>query len=275
MLNPAAKVKLAKIAQQTRRYILEMIHHAGGGHPAGALGMTEIFTTLYFTDVLNHRPTEPDWSDRDRVILSNGHICPVLYATLAQAGYFPVDELMTFRVFGSRLQGHPHLGSLPGIENTSGPLGQGLSQAVGLALGLKMDGLSNHVFAVLSDGEHQEGQTWEAYMFAAKNQLSNLTIMIDNNNIQIGGFTSAIMPIDPLKHKLASFGWSVAEINGHDHTQIYQSLSNAKDQTEPTVIIAHTTPGKGVSFMENNPYWHGKAPSDIEYHQAIAELNHE
>ena len=271
-ISPEIVSHLRSIARQIRLQVLKMIFVAGGGHPAGSLGMTDVFTTLYFTDVLNHRPTQSDWSDRDRVILSNGHICPVLYATLANVGYFPIEELKTFRMVGSRLQGHPHLCSLPGIENTSGPLGQGLSQAVGLALGLRMDGKNNHVFAILSDGEHQEGQTWEAYMFAAKNKLTNMTVIIDSNNIQIGGFTSEIMPIEPLKYKLASFGFDVAEVDGHDFDQLHRALANSTNPTNPTAIICHTTPGKGVSFMENNPYWHGKAPNREQYQQAVEEL---
>jgi len=261
-----------KIAAQIRQQIIEMIYSAQSGHPAGSLGMTDVFTVLYFGQILKFKPQEPFWEERDYLILSNGHICPVLYACLAKAGFFAETELKTFRQFNSRLQGHPHLGSPPGVENTAGPLGQGLSQAVGVALGLKMEQKTNHVFCVTSDGEHQEGQTWESYMLAAKYKLNNLTVLIDRNQIQIGGPTEEIMPIEPLKYKLASFGFDVAELDGHNFEQLVANLKQTKKQLAPTAIICHTIPGKGVSFMENNFDWHGKAPNQNEFEQAMKEL---
>lgn len=249
-----------------------MLVHAGSGHSAGPLGMTDVFTALYF-GVLKHRPHQPQWEGRDYVILSNGHICPVLYATLAEAGYFQRKEVLTLRDFGSRLQGHPHLGSLPGVENTSGPLAQGLSQAAGLALGLRMGRKPNRVYCVTSDGEHQEGQTWEAYMFAAKNRLTNLTVLIDRNNIQIDGHTEDVMPLHSLEAKLQSFGWQVFEVDGHNIEAIIDVLHQAQAiQEQPTVIVCNTIPGKGVNFMENNYLWHGKPPNAAEAKQALREL---
>ncbi len=265
-----SEAELQRTATAIRRSIITMLAHAQSGHPAGALGMTDVVTTLYYT-VLNHKPEEPTWSERDFVVLSNGHICPVLYAVLARTGYFPQTELMSLRKMHSRLQGHPHKGSLPGIENTSGPLGQGLSQAAGLALAHKMDGKPNRVFCLMSDGEHQEGQTWEAYLFAAKNKLRNITVLVDRNYIQIDGYTEEIMPLDPLKEKIQSFGWEVREVDGHSFTQITQALTEQHSE-KPTAIICHTTPGKGVSFMENKPEWHGKPPTHAEAEQALKEL---
>ncbi len=249
-----------------------MLLKAGSGHSAGPLGMADVFTALYFA-VLKHRPNQPDWEGRDRVILSNGHICPVLYATLAEAGYIPKKEVMTLRQFGSRLQGHPQLGSPPGVENTSGPLGQGLSQAAGLALGLRMDSKPNRVYCLLSDAEQQEGQTWESYMFAAKNRLTNLTALIDRNNIQIGGHTEDVMPIHSLQAKIESFGWKVLEVDGHNIEAVIDVLHQAHAiHDQPTAIICNTIPGKGVSFMENNYNWHGKPPKGQEAEEALRQL---
>ncbi|MDP3733314.1 MAG: transketolase, partial [Candidatus Daviesbacteria bacterium] len=207
--------KLEEKANLIRQDIIKMLLEAGSGHSAGPLGMADIFTALYF-NVLNHDSTKPDWQERDRLVLSNGHICPVLYATLAHAGYFPVSELKTLRKLGTRLQGHPHRGVLPGIETTSGPLGSGLSQACGMALAGLMDKKKWWVYCLTSDGEHDAGNTWEAVMFAGKNKLNNLTVIIDRNNIQIDGFTEGVMPLEPLKEKYEAFGWYVLEIDGHN-----------------------------------------------------------
>lgn len=248
-----------------------MIAQAGSGHPAGSLGMTDIFTVLYL-DILDHRPKNPSWNKRDYLLLSNGHICPLLYTALAKTGYFPASKLNNLRKIGSKLQGHPHFGSLPGVENSSGPLGQGISQACGLALSLKIDQKDNHVFCVMSDGEQQEGQTWEAYQLAAKYELNNLTAIIDRNFIQIEGPTEKIMPLDSLSNKIVSFGWKVVEMDSHDFNQITDRLQQAKKSNKPTAIIAHTTPGKGVSFMENKSKWHGKAPNEQQTQLALDQL---
>ena len=259
-------------ANQIRQDIIKMLLEAGSGHSAGPLGMADIFSALYF-DVLNIDPKKPTWPERDRLVLSCGHICPVLYATMAHRGYFPVEELMTLRKFGTRLHGHPHNLELPGIENSSGPLGQGLSQAIGMALSAKLDNKKWRTYAVLSDGEHDEGQTWEAIMFAGKNELHNLTAVIDRNNIQIDGFTEDVMPLEPLADKYRSFNWHVLEIDGHNFEDIIAAFRHAKAVFEkPTVIIAHTIPGKGVDFMENDYHWHGKVPKSDEARLAIKEL---
>ncbi|MEK7202319.1 MAG: transketolase [Patescibacteria group bacterium] len=259
-------------ANEIRQAIIKMLLEAGSGHSAGPLGMADIFTALYF-EVLNIDPKKPDWPDRDRLVLSCGHICPVLYTTLAHRGYFPVEELMTLRKFGTRLHGHPHNLALPGIENSSGPLGQGLSQACGMALAAKLDKKKWRTYAVLSDGEHDEGQLWEAVMFAGKNELHNLTAVIDRNNIQIDGFTEDVMPLEPLADKYRAFNWHVLEIDGHNFEDIIGAFRHAKAVFEkPTVIIAHTIPGKGVDFMENDYHWHGKVPKSDEAKLALKEL---
>lgn len=263
---------LEEKANRIREDIIKMLLAAGSGHSAGPLGMADIFTTLYF-HVLSHNPKKPFWADRDRLVLSNGHICPVLYATLAHAGYFPVAELKTLRQLGTRLQGHPHRGSLPGIETTSGPLGSGLSQAIGFALAGKLDGKKYRTYCLTSDGEHEEGNTWEAVMFAGKNKLSNITAIMDRNNIQIDGYTENVMPLEPIRKKYEAFNWHVLEINGHDFHQIISACAEAKAIYEkPTMIIAHTIPGKGVSFMENDYLWHGKPPKADEAKAALKEL---
>ncbi len=264
--------KLRLIANTLRQDIISMIAEAGSGHPAGSLGMADVFTALYF-NALKHDPKNPDWAERDILVLSNGHICPVRYAAMAESGYFPAKELMTLRKFGSRLQGHPHRGSLPGLETTSGPLGCGISQAAGMALALRMDGKKNHVYCITSDGEHDEGNTWEAVMFANKMQLGNLTVIIDRNNIQIDGFTEEVMPLEPLREKYEAFGWRVVEVDGHETKSVIEALNERNDK--PTCIIAHTTPGKGVSFMENAPEWHGKAPNREQAQKALKELQEE
>jgi transketolase len=263
---------LEEKAAQIREDIIKMLVAAGSGHSAGPLGMADIFTALYF-HILNHRPHEPNWPGRDRLVLSNGHICPALYATLARSGYFPVSELKTLRKLGSRLQGHPHRGSLPGAETTSGPLGSGLSQAIGFGLAAKLNREKHHIYCLMSDGEHQEGNTWEAIMFAGKNKLSNVTAIMDRNNIQIDGYTENVMPLEPIRKKYESFGWHVLEINGHDFHQIISACAEAKAIYEkPTMIIAHTIPGRGVDFMENDYTWHGKPPKPEEAKVALKEL---
>jgi transketolase len=256
-----AKIKqMEHEANLIRQNVIAMLVEAGSGHSAGPLGMADIFTAFYF-HILNHDPKHPHWSDRDRLILSNGHICPVQYATLAHAGYFPVKELLTLRKLNSRLQGHPHRGSLPGVETTSGPLGSGLSQAIGVALAAKMDNKRYHTYALLSDGEHNEGNLWEAVMFAGKQKLSNLTAIVDRNNIQIDGYTEDIMPLEPFRAKYESFNWHVLEVSGHDIPAIVGAVNEARAIYEkPTVIIAHTIPGKGVEYMENDYKWHGTPP---------------
>lgn len=257
--------QLAKTANQIRQDIIKMLVSAGSGHSAGPLGMADIFTALYFS-VLNHKPKDPDWEERDLLVLSNGHICPVRYATMANAGYFPRSELKTLRKFGSRLQGHPERTKLPGLETTSGPLGSGLSQAAGMAKALAMDGDSKRwVYCLMSDGEQNEGNTWEAAMFAAKYKLSHLTAITDRNNIQIDGPTETIMPLENLRDKWEAFGWYVLEIDGHNITQIIDACQQAKAiENRPVMIIAHTIPGKGVDFMEYDYRWHGNPPGTLE-----------
>jgi len=264
--------RLDKIANNIRRSVVQMLHAAKSGHSAGSIGLADIFTALYF-GIINHDPKNPEWPNRDRVVLSNGHVCPVMYAAMAEAGYFPKEELLTLRKLGSRLQGHPHRGTLPGIENSSGPLGQGLSIAVGMALFAKRRRKSWRTYCVCSDGEHNEGQVWEAVMAAAKFKLGNLTAIMDRNNIQIDGFTEDVMPLEPLAEKYRAFGWHVLEVDGHNIAQLMKACSEAKHVIErPTMIIAHTVPGKAISFMEFLTEWHGKPPSDTERDQALAEL---
>jgi transketolase len=267
------KVKeLEEKANQIRESIIEMLVEAGSGHSAGPLGMADVFTALYF-HILKHDPKNPGWPERDRLVLSNGHICPALYAAMAHSGYFPVKELKTLRKLGTRLQGHPHRSALPGLETTSGPLGSGLSQAVGMAIAAKMDGLKNYIFCLMSDAEQQCGQTWEAAMLAGREKLWNLIAVIDRNNIQIDGFTEDILPLEPLRQKYEAFNWRVIDINGHDFNEINSAVEEAKSVYEkPALIIAHTIPGKGVSFMERKFEWHGKPPKPEEAKKALAEL---
>ncbi len=264
--------KLNLIANDIRQDIIRMLLEAGSGHSGGPLGMADVFTALYF-NILKHDPKKPDWIERDYVVLSNGHICPVLYATLAHAGYFPKKELMTLRKLGSRLQGHPHRTALPGLETTSGPLGSGLSQAAGITYGLQMDNKKNRVFCLMSDGEFNEGQTWEALLFVGKNKLHRLTAIIDRNNIQIDGHTEDIMPLEPLREKLESFNWNVIEVDAHNIPEVIDVCNQASAVFEkPTIIIAHSIPGKGVSFMEEEPEWHGKPPNEEQAKEALRQL---
>ena len=267
------KLKVLELtANRLREDVITMVSRAGSGHVGGALGMADIFAAFYF-HVLHHDPKKPDWSDRDRLVLSNGHICPVQYAALAHAGYFPIEELKTLRQLGTRLQGHPHRGALPGVETTSGPLGSGISQSIGIALAAKLDGKKYRVYCLTSDGEHQEGNTWEAIMFAGKNRLSNLTVVVDRNNIQIDGFTENVMPLESLRAKYESFNWHVLEINGHSFEDIIAAVAEVHAIYEkPTVIIAHTIPGKGVSFMENDYKWHSKQFKPAEAQKALSEI---
>lgn len=263
---------LALMANTIRQDVLRALNTAGSGHPGGSLGMADIFTILYF-HAMQHDPKNPSWDGRDRLVLSNGHICPVLYATMAHAGYFSVEELMTLRQLGSRIQGHPHRTALPGLETSSGPLGSGLSQASGMALAAKRDGKTHTVYVLTSDGEHQEGNHWEAVMFAAKYKLNNLIQIMDRNRIQIEGNTEDVMPLDPVKEKYEAFNWHVIEVNGHDYAGIIDAITQAKQvKDKPVLINAETTPGKGVSFMEGSYKWHGKAPSNEELEKALTEL---
>ncbi len=264
-------IELQTLAKEARVKVLNMIDRAQSGHPAGSLGLTEIMVSLYF-EVLNIRPNQPQWPKRDYLFLSNGHICPILYACLNMRGFFPAIQLQTLRQINSKLQGHPKFGLLSGIENTSGSLGQGLSQACGLALALKRDHQPNRVFCIMSDGEQQEGQIWESYQFINKYQLNNLVSIIDRNQIQIEGMTESVMPLNDLEDKLHGFGLNVIQIDGHHFPAIMSGFYQASLSTNPCVIIANTTPGKGVSFMENNYQWHGKVPNKTELAQAIKEL---
>lgn len=259
-------------ANEIRLDIITSLLEAGSGHSAGPLDLAEIFTALYFS-VMRHDPKNPKWEERDRLVLSCGHVCPVLYATLAEAGYFPKEELKTLRKLGSRLQGHPHNLALPGVENSSGPLAQGSSQAVGMALALRMDHSKSRVFLVMSDGEQNEGQIWEAVMLAGKEKLHNLTAIIDRNNIQIDGYTEDVMPLEGLRAKYEAFNWHVLEVDGHNLRDIIDAYNEARAIYEkPTVIIAHTIPGKGVDFMEGKFEWHGKPPNAEEAKIALHEL---
>ncbi|HAT68049.1 MAG TPA: transketolase [Candidatus Yonathbacteria bacterium] len=270
------KIKFLEVkANDIRKSIIESLVEAKSGHTAGPLGMADIFTAFYF-HILKQDPKNPSWEDRDRVVLSNGHICPVLYAAMAHAGYFPIEELKTLRKFGSRLQGHPHREFLPMLETSSGPLGQGLSQAVGMALVDRLDRGQNSnrtVYCFLGDGELNEGQIWEAAMLAGKEKLHNLVAIIDRNNIQIDGFTENIMPLEPLALKWAAFGWHVLEIDGHNMEAIVDAVNQARAIFEkPSVIIAHTIPGKNVDMFEFDYKWHGNPPNKEQGEKALAEL---
>lgn len=274
VLTEAKRLEIQETANAMRQSIIDMLVAAGSGHTAGSLGMADVFAVLYFK-TLRHDPHNPSWDDRDRIVLSNGHICPVLYAAMAHAGYFPKSELLTLRKFGSRLQGHPHREFLPYLDTSSGPLGSGLSQAVGMAIADQISGATSRrrIYCLMSDGELDEGQSWEAAMLGSKQRLFNLVALIDRNNIQIDGFTENIMPLEPLVDKWRAWNWHVIEIDGHDLVQIAGAFDTAKSVFErPTMIIAHTIPGKGVPEFERDYRWHGKPPSPEEGARALAEL---
>ncbi|HCR52022.1 TPA: transketolase [Candidatus Kaiserbacteria bacterium] len=263
---------LEKHAEAIRETVIQMLVAAESGHTAGPLGMADIFTAFYF-HILAHDPKKPDSEERDRLILSNGHICPVRYAAMAHAGYFPVEECLTLRKFGSRLQGHPERLRLPGLETTSGPLGEGLSQASGIAYAFRMDGKKQHVYCLMSDGEQEEGNVWEAAMFAGKYKLSNLTAVMDRNNIQIDGMTEDVMPLEPVAEKYRAFNWHVLEVDGHNIAAFIAAVEEAKAIYEkPTLVIAHTIPGKGVSEIESDYRWHGKPPSKEEAKRFLKDI---
>lgn len=271
-ITDAEVIALEKKAEEIRETIVNMLVAAGSGHTAGPLGMADIFTALYF-HILKHDPKDPDWDGRDRLILSNGHIVPVRYAAMAHAGYFPVEECLTLRKFGSRLQGHPERMRLPGMETTSGPLGEGLSQGAGIAYALRMDGKKNHVYVAMGDGEQDEGMVWEAVMWTGKQKLSNVTAIIDRNNIQIDGMTEDVMPLESLRAKYEAFNWHVIEVDGNNIRAFVDAVDEAKAIYEkPTLIIAHTIPGKGVPEIEFDYHWHGKPPTAEEGKRFLKEL---
>ncbi len=265
--------ELELTANILRRHVIEMVAHAGSGHQGGPLGMADVFAVLYF-QAMNHDPKNPDWEDRDRLILSNGHTCPIRYAAMAEAGYFPVEELKTLRRLGTRLQGHPERTKLPGSETTSGPLGAGLAQAAGLAYAGKMDKKKWRVFCQTSDGEHEAGLHWEAMLFAGKNRLDNLVCIVDRNNIQIDGRTEDIMPLEPLRDKYEAFNWHVLECNGNDVEAVVAAFEASKSLFDkPICILTHNIPGKGVSYMENNFLWHSQPFKAGEAEAALSELD--
>jgi transketolase len=264
--------ELKKLTVSVRRDIVEMIYRVNSGHPGGSLSATELVTALYF-NIMNYDAQNPHWADRDRFILSKGHACPVLYSCMARAGFFPYEELKTLRRIDSRIQGHPEVRKLPGIEASTGSLGQGLSIGTGLALGAKLQGKSYRTYVLTGDGELDEGQVWEAALFAGNKKIDNLVAIVDNNGQQLDGWVKDIMPLGPLADKWKSFNWEVIEIDGHDMQQVLDAFAKAETIKEkPTVIIAHTIKGKGVSFMENNLEFHGAAPSKEQLEQALQEL---
>jgi len=265
--------RLETIANDIREDIIKMLEHAGSGHSAGPLGLADIFAALYF-DIMQHDPQNPDWDDRDILLLSNGHCVPVRYATMAHAGYFPKKELMTLRQFGTRLQGHPERTRLPGLENTSGPLGCGLSQACGMSLAMRMNKQTHRwVYVVMGDGEQDEGNVWEAAMLASKYELSNIIAITDRNNIQIDGPTEQVMPLEDFHAKWEAFGWHVIEVDGNNIEAFIDACAMGRAiENKPVMIVAHTIPGKGVDFMENDFAWHGKPPDREQAKKALHEL---
>jgi len=270
---PVNEQMLKEQAKEIRKDIVTMIGQAKSGHPGGSLSATEIVTYLYFAE-MNVNPADPKWADRDRFVLSKGHAAPVLYATLARKGFFPVEELSTLRKIGSHLQGHPDMKKVPGVDMSTGSLGTGISAAVGMALACKLDQKSNYVYALLGDGELQEGQVWEAAMAAGHYKLDNLIAFVDNNGLQIDGNIDDVMSPNPIDAKFAAFGWHVLTIDGHDFQQIADAVAKAKaEKNRPTVIVAKTVKGKGVSYMENQAGWHGSAPNEEQVAQALGELN--
>ena len=270
--SSASLKEMEALAKRMRRHIVTIIGKAGSGHPGGSLSAVEIVSTLYFR-VLRHKPQDPQWTDRDRFILSKGHAAPLLYAVLAECGYFPVAELATLRQLDSRLQGHTDRNLTPGVEMSAGALGQGLSFAIGVALAGRLNAQSYRVYVLLGDGECNEGQIWEAAMAAAHFKVDNLTAIVDRNRLQLDGWCCDVMDSEPFAQKWWAFGWQVIEVDGHDFTQLGRAFTRAKKiKGKPTVIIAHTIKGKGVSFMENNPDFHGKAPTAEEVEIALKEL---
>ncbi len=265
--------ELELIANDIRQDIIKMLEHAGSGHSAGPLGLADIFAALYF-DILKHNPHKPDWDERDILLLSNGHCVPVQYATMAHAGYFDKKELLTLRQFGSRLQGHPERTKLPGLENTSGPLGCGLSQACGMSLAMRMNkDMHRWIYVIMGDGEQNEGNVWEAAMLASKYKLSNVIAITDRNNIQIDGPTETVMPLEDLHAKWEAFGWHVIDIDGNNIEAFIDACAMARAVvSKPVMIIAHTVPGKGVDFMEYDYRWHGKPPDHKQELEALKEL---
>lgn len=263
--------KLSELCRRVRVHVIEMTSEAGSGHPGGSLSCTEIMVSLFFHE-MRHDPQNPSWDGRDRFVLSKGHVAPVYYAALAEAGYFPVEELKTLRKLGSRLQGHPSYGKLPGIEMSTGSLGQGMSVANGMALAARLDDMDYRVYCLCGDGEMQSGQNWEAGMLASHYKLDNLVVFLDRNKLQIMGRTEDIMALEPLGDKWRSFGWNVLEIDGHDIRQILDACETAKTLTGPVMIIADTVKGRGVSFMENNCGFHGKCCNCDEKKKAMEEL---
>lgn len=273
--TPERIQELQKIARKMRFHIVDMVYKAQSGHCGGSLSATDIVTALYF-EIMNIDPSNPKWPLRDRFVLSKGHACPVQYAALAMRGFFPIEELDTLRKLHSRLQGHPVAGKLPGIEVTSGSLGVGFCEAVGLGLEARLEKSNWHVWALLGDGELNEGAIWEAAQAASKFSLDNLTAIVDRNGLQNDGFCDDVMPMDSIPEKFRAFGWETIEINGHDMAQVLKALKKAKSvHSKPCCIIAKTIKGKGVSFMENKRDWHGKTPNDEQYRQAVRELQGE
>lgn len=270
-MNTDKKTMLEEKAKEVRRGIVTAVHSAKSGHPGGSLSAADILTYLYFEE-MNIDPQNPKKADRDRFVLSKGHIAPGLYSVLASRGYFPTSDLETLRHTGSYLQGHPDMKHIPGVDMSSGSLGQGLSAAVGMALAAKLDGKDYRVFAMCGDGEIEEGQIWEAAMFAGFRKLNNLTVIVDNNNLQIDGAIDEVCSPYPIDEKFKAFNFNVINIDGHNFDEIEDAFNKAKASDKPTAIIAKTTKGKGVSFMENNCGWHGKAPNDDEYAQALEDL---
>jgi len=264
--------ELAAIAKQMRRTVIEMITEAKSGHPGGSLSATEILVTLFF-DVLRHDPSNPKWKDRDRFILSKGHCCPILYAIMAELGYCPKDQLNTLRKLGSVYQGHPDVRFIPALEASTGSLGEGLSLGIGMAMAAKLDHSPSRSYVLLGDGEIQEGQIWEAAMFAGNNELDNLCAILDYNGIQLDGFVKDIMDLEPIEDKWRAFGWHVIKVNGHHIEGLQNAFAEAAaTKDKPAILIAHTVKGKGVSFMENNPKFHGMAPTREEANLALQEL---
>ena len=271
-MTPEAKKQLAITACKVRMGVIESTYGAKAGHPGGSLSAAEVYTYLYFKE-MNIDPANPKWEDRDRFVLSKGHTTPGLYSTLAQRGFFPVEDLPTFRHIDSYLQGHPNMNTVPGVDMSTGSLGQGVSVATGMALAAKHTGKKNRVYSLLGDGEIQEGQVWEAFMAAAHYKLDNLCVIIDNNGLQIDGNIADVMSPYPIVDKLVAFGFEVAAVDGHNFDELEAAFNKAREvKGKPFAIVMKTTKGKGVSFMENNAGWHGKAPNDAEYAQAMAEL---